>query len=103
MKTLRWLLCACLLTPLSGCLFFYVKTEPAEPAAPTAAAVGIDERKARQIEAAHPNWMRTVMSKEFSVWKSLQPYHVQQLSASDRPEDAIRMLDLFKADRAKWQ
>jgi hypothetical protein len=55
-----------------------------------------------QMEAAHPGWVRTVQSRAFGAWKTKQPPRVQALGASNRPEDAILMLDLYKRDVPNW-
>lgn len=55
----------------------------------------------RQIETAHPGWNKIVRSPEFGQWERQQPASVQALAASDRPADAILMIDLFKRDQAK--
>lgn len=54
----------------------------------------------KQVEAAHPGWVQITRSKEFNQWSRRQPASVQALGASDRPSDAILMLDLFKRDQA---
>jgi hypothetical protein len=67
------------------------------------------ERSARQgearqaerqkVEAAHPGWVALVRTDDFRNWLSGQPASVKELTASDRAEDAIIILNLFKLDR----
>lgn len=52
------------------------------------------------METAHPGWRQTVRSPEFDQWLARQPRSVQGLAASERPADAILMIDLFKRDSA---
>lgn len=52
----------------------------------------------RVMETAHPGWRKTVNSPVFAEWMSKQPRSVKNLADSDRAEDAILMLDLFKRD-----
>lgn len=47
------------------------------------------------VEDAHNGWQSTVKTPEFYTWFQSQPADVQALAASDKPRDAIRMLDLF--------
>lgn len=54
----------------------------------------------RTMEAAHPGWRQTVRSPAFDQWIARQPSSVQGLAASERPADAILLLDLFKRDIA---
>lgn len=54
----------------------------------------------RTMEAAHPGWRQTVRSPAFDAWIARQPSSVQGLAASERPADAILLLDLFKRDMA---
>lgn len=48
------------------------------------------------MNQAHPGWKQTVKSTEFNTWRTAQPAAIQSLAASDNPEDAIAMLNLFK-------
>ena len=50
-----------------------------------------------QVAKRHPGWENTVRSKSFKDWLGKQPQSVQHLAASDRPEDAILLLDLYDA------
>ena len=47
------------------------------------------------MSQAHPGWKKTVNSTEFQTWRTAQPAAVQVLANSDKPEDAIQMLNLF--------
>lgn len=49
----------------------------------------------------HGNWKATVRSEEFKAWRATQPQDVNALGASENPDDAVRMLDLYSADRKK--
>jgi hypothetical protein len=57
----------------------------------------------RRVDAAHPGWRTMVKTRAFREWTQAQPASVQRLGASQRPEDAILMLDLYKRDRPNWQ
>jgi hypothetical protein len=48
------------------------------------------------MNQAHPGWKKTVNSPEFNAWRTAAPAAVQALAQSDKPEDAISMLDQFK-------
>lgn len=54
-----------------------------------------------QVETRHEGWKETVRSPEFSTWVMQQAPEIQALATSDAPRDAIRMLDLFNAAKAK--
>lgn len=58
------------------------------------------ETEARLLNAAHRNWTETVKSKEFTEWTQKQAPEIQALGASPKAEDAMQMLDLFKAQQA---
>lgn len=51
------------------------------------------------VAIAHRGWQQTVKTEDFKTWYGAQPREVQALGASDAPDDAIRMLDLFEASR----
>ena len=57
-----------------------------------------EEETDRLVEAAHPGWKAIVNSKAFDKWVSKQPRSVAALAESDRVQDAILMIDLFKKD-----
>ena len=59
-----------------------------------------EDRAVAKVEAAHPGWIAAIRTPQFSAWKASQPASVQALAASDRAEDAILMLDLYKRDTA---
>jgi len=59
-----------------------------------------EDRAVAKVEAAHPGWIATIRMPQFLAWKAVQPASVQTLATSERPEDAILMLDLFKRDQA---
>lgn len=54
-----------------------------------------------QVETRHEGWKETVRTPEFSTWVMQQAPEIQALATSDSPRDAIRMLDLFSAAKAK--
>lgn len=56
-------------------------------------------RSEMQVESRHPGWLETVAKPEFNGWLQQAPREQQMLAASDRPEDAIRLLDLYSAAR----
>ncbi len=47
------------------------------------------------VEDRHPEWEKTVVSNDFKSWMKSQPAEVRALGASDRPRDAITLLDKF--------
>lgn len=49
-----------------------------------------------RIEVAHRGWKQTVKTPEFHEWRRSQGPEVEALAHSSRPEDAIRMLDLYQ-------
>jgi hypothetical protein len=54
------------------------------------------ELAAEAVEDAHPGWQERVKTQEFVSWLKDQPEDVRALTASDRPRDAIRLLDAYK-------
>lgn len=52
------------------------------------------------VESFHGGWTETIASQEFLAWKKLQEPGFQRLYESNRPRDAIKVLDKFKADQA---
>ena len=60
-----------------------------------------------KVSIRHPNWENVVVSPEFDAWRKVQPPDVSALFTSDRPDDAVRMLDLYaataKADKVAAQ
>lgn len=53
------------------------------------------------IDAKHDGWEATINTPEFEAWHGKQAPEVQALSGSAKAHDAIRLLDLFKADQEK--
>lgn len=51
-----------------------------------------------QVEIRHPGWLQTVKTPEFAGWLQRQPRERQMLAGSADPEDAVRLLDLYKGD-----
>lgn len=58
-------------------------------------------RRELTVEVRHPGWKKEVKTPEFVGWLQRTPREVQMLAASDDPEDAVRLLDLYKAPKAK--
>jgi len=71
------------------------------PAAPAAAAPSVTPADLKRFEAEvrvevrHPGWKETVQEPVFQGWLQRQPREVQMLAASESPQDAIRLLDLY--------
>lgn len=47
------------------------------------------------VEVRHPGWQGLVQEPVFQGWLKRQPREVQMLAASESPQDAIRLLDLY--------
>lgn len=47
------------------------------------------------VEVHHKGWQATVASPEFTAWMEKAPPEVRALAESDKPSDAVRMLDLY--------
>jgi hypothetical protein len=82
--------------------------KPAQPqAAPDNDAIGqvVDNALARnefaRVDRKHPGWRDTVKTKEFEDWHNAQPAAIQALAESDYSDDAVEMLNLFKASGEK--
>ena len=54
-----------------------------------------------KVEGRHEDWRQTVNSTDFANWFAMQKPEVQALASSDVGKDAIRMLDLFEAAKAR--
>jgi hypothetical protein len=54
----------------------------------------------RLVGIVHPGWLSTVKEKEFVDWMGKQPDTVRALAASPEAEDAIAMLNMYKATKA---
>lgn len=54
--------------------------------------------ESRLVNIIHRGWTNTVKTPEFSAWMLTQPQDVQALGASEVAEDAIDLLNKFKAD-----
>lgn len=59
--------------------------------------------KELQVETIHKGWKDTVKTLEFRGWLEGAPREVRLLAASDEPEDAIRLLDLWSEAKTKQQ
>jgi hypothetical protein len=51
-----------------------------------------------KVEAVHPGWTKTMGTADFKTWLAKQPASVRKLEQSDRSDDAILLLDLYKRD-----
>lgn len=51
-----------------------------------------------KIDLAHPGWRTLVKTAEFREWRQRQPERINKLGASEKAEDAILMLDIYKRD-----
>lgn len=58
------------------------------------------ETEGRLVNIAHRGWKDTVKTPEFVSWYEAQPAGVKALGASPTAEDAITLLDSFKATTA---
>ena len=57
-----------------------------------------DISEERKIEQVHPGWKELVITGAFTRWRNAQSANIQELGASEKAADAIRMLDLYKND-----
>jgi hypothetical protein len=80
------------------------KRMPAAPAAAAAPSITPADLKRFEaevrVEVRHPGWKETVQEPVFQGWLQRQAREVQMLAASESPQDAIRLLDLY-GDSAK--
>lgn len=70
----------------------------AQQAVPVQAVTAEDIARLRAemaVEVRHPGWQSVVQESVFQGWLKRQPREVQMLAASESPQDAIRLLDLF--------
>ncbi|NUX58659.1 hypothetical protein [Paraburkholderia youngii] len=58
------------------------------------------ETEGRLVNVAHRGWKDLVKTPEFTAWYGQQPEHVKALGASPTAEDAITLLDHYKAQAA---
>lgn len=58
------------------------------------------ETEGRLVNIAHRGWKDTVKTPDFQTWYGQQPQHVQALGASPTAEDAITLLDHYRAQTA---
>ena len=56
-----------------------------------------------RIDAAFPDydWEAAISTEQFATWYGTQKPEVQSLSASPKPQDAIRLISLFRESEAK--
>lgn len=48
-----------------------------------------------RVEEVHPGWQQLTATKEFQQWQVSQPPAIQELALSEKPKDAIKMLNHF--------
>jgi hypothetical protein len=53
-----------------------------------------------RVEGKYEDWRDVIASPDFLNWRAIQKPEVEALASSVRGRDAIRMLDLFHADKA---
>lgn len=58
-------------------------------------------RRELTVEVRHPGWKKEVKTPEFVGWLQRAPREVQMLAGSDDPDDAVRLLDLYKTPKTK--
>lgn len=65
----------------------------------------LDKQRAQdicdRIEETHEGWQDLIKTAEFTAWEAKQTAETRALAASPKPKDAIRYIDLYKADLAK--
>jgi hypothetical protein len=59
------------------------------------------EMQELMVDLRHEGWRDLVKTPDFAQWHAAQKPEVQALANSDKAANAIRMLDLFKKDKAK--
>jgi hypothetical protein len=65
-------------------------------AQPSITAADLSQLRAEvEVEVRHPGWKDTVSQPVFRGWLGRQPREVQMLAASESPQDATRLLDLY--------
>lgn len=88
-----------------------MRTEGGDPENREALLEYVEQKRAEEavkmaheeVEKRHPDWINTVNTPAFQTWKGQQSAKVQALAASNDPEDAMILLDLFapRAPKAK--
>lgn len=73
---------------------------PAVDTSKFAASDDVTDLKHTIIGMKHSNWVEDVQKPEFSAWIEAQEADVQQLASSDRPADAIKIMDQYYAATA---
>lgn len=58
------------------------------------------KRETQRVTRKHKDFFDVIKSEEFSAWRKTQPAEINALGSSDLAEDAIEMLDLYKAAKA---
>lgn len=56
-----------------------------------------------RIDAAHPEWLPLIRGAAFQSWLKVQPTSIQELTKSDRENDVILLIDLYKRDWPNWR
>ena len=72
-----------------------IAAQPQHVQQPTVSADEISRLRSEvAVEIRHPGWQDRVQTPEFVGWLHRQPREVQMLAESERPQDAVRLLDL---------
>lgn len=58
------------------------------------------EREMQRVTRKHKDFSDVIRSEDFVTWRKTQPAEVNALGASELAEDAIELVDLFKASKA---
>jgi len=58
------------------------------------------EREMQRVTRKHKDFSDVIRSGDFVTWRKTQPAEVNALGASELAEDAIELVDLFKASKA---
>jgi hypothetical protein len=73
---------------------------PSEPTELVDLDAELRKRETQRVLRKHKDFFDTIKSEEFVNWRKTQPAEINALAASDLAEDAIEMVDLFKAAKA---
>jgi hypothetical protein len=73
-----------------------ISAQPQQMQQPSVGAEDIARLRSEMVvEIRHPGWQDRVQTPEFEGWIKRQPREVHMLAESDRPQDAVRLLDLY--------
>ena len=67
-----------------------------ESVTPTVKEAVAEARRLAQVDLAHEGWEETISTAAFGTWLGSQKPEIKDLAASDRPKDAIKLLDSYK-------